>query len=352
MPKVEQKHVGQEDLIASDEGKCSSAEGAKKDLRGKLELVCGAEKPKDTSESIEDDSKVPTTSASPSVNIVARLIETKNEEFDKKMEEGVSCYVLDEDTNMWHAGEVHKIISDNLITVKNLDYGSHGCSRLYNGYSRDDIVLNIGDIPKDALCADSAKVSVVREEPKAKDQIFQVGDHCVARWREDTMWYRAEILETSPKIVVKFTDYGNIDQVGEGDIVSAGCEVPPADVLAGLVDGGVVVEEEDRSAIRNKEDASACSTGKNSIDPHVQTTSGDSHNPRTNEKDGLKSGKSFVEENIPSEASGFEISELACCICGRLKKVLNTMSHRFLIIFCRPCIVLPAIEHQFAGTVR
>ena len=65
MPKVEYKHVGQEDLMASDEGKCSSAEGAKKDLRGKLELVCGAEKPKDTSESIEDDSKVPTTSDLP-----------------------------------------------------------------------------------------------------------------------------------------------------------------------------------------------------------------------------------------------------------------------------------------------
>ena len=166
------------------------------------------------------------------------------------------------------------------------------------------------------------------------------------------VWYRAEILETSPKIVVKFTDYGNIDQVEEGDIVSAGFEVPPADVLAGLVDGGVVVEEEERSAITNKEDASACSTGKNSIDPHVQTTSDDSHNPRTNEKDGLKSGKSFVEENIPSESSGLEISELACCICGRLKKVLNTISHHFLMNFCRPCIVLPAIEHQFAGTVR
>ena len=168
------------------------------------------------------------------------------------------------------------------------------------------------------------------------------------------MWYRAEILETFPKIVVKFTDYGNIDQVEEGDIVSTGFEVPPADVLAGLVDGGVVVEEEDRSAITNKENASACSTGKNSIefDPHVQTTSEDSHNPRTNEKDGLKSGKSSFEENIPSESSRFEISELACCICGRLKKVQNTMSHRFLISFCRPCIVSPAIEHQFAGTVR
>ena len=166
------------------------------------------------------------------------------------------------------------------------------------------------------------------------------------------MWYRAEILETFPKIVVKFTDYGNIDQVGEGDIVSAGCEVPPADVLAGLVDGGVVVEEENRSAIRNKEDASACSTGKNSIDPHVQTTSEDSHNPRTKEKDSLKGGKSSVEENIPSESNGYEISELACCICGKLKKVQNTMCHCFLISFCRPCIVLPAIEHQFAGTVR
>ena len=353
MPKVEYKHVGQEDLMASHEGKCSSAEGAKRNLRGKLELVCGAEKPKNTSESIEDDSKLPTTSTNPSVNIVARLFESKNEKGDKEMEEGVSCYVLDEDTKMWHAGQVYKIISDNLITVKNLDYGSHGCSRLYNGYSRDHIVLNIGDIPKDALCADSARVSVVWEESKAEDHIFQVGDHCVARWRDDMVWYRAEILETSPKIVVKFTDYGNIDQVEEGDIVSAGFEVPPADVLAGLVDGGVVLEEEERSAITNKEDASACSTGKNSIDPHVQTPSSeDSHNPRTNEKDGLKSGKSFVEENIPSESSGLEISELACCICGRLKKVLNIMSHPFLISFCRPCIVLPAIEHQFAGTVR
>ena len=345
-------------------------------------------------------------------------LETGIEKADKKMEVGAACYLLDEDTKMWHAGSIHNILS-NLLVVKNLD------SQKFNGYGKDRVVLNIEDIPQGALCADSAKKTCSNKE---KGKKVQAGVRCVARWSEDLVWYRAEILATTPTVInVRFIDYGNEADVRACDIVSAGWEVPAEDLFAGLVDSNVVLEteeEEEKSDDKdigvlaeepetrlddetkvwstgetclarweedgvwyraevveatskkgstrvlfvdygNQDDASAlvrttAALGEDCIkDVHVDAAE-DFPNQQTFE--GVaKSAEAVIEESGKTEIKDVDISELACCVCGKLKKVsdkcssssstLNTRHTMSLKCFYRQCIVCNAIGLRFAGTV-
>ena len=62
---------------------------------------------------------------------------------------------------------------------------------------------------------DIVKADAVRASPE-----WVVGDICEARWSEDGIWYKAEIIAISDsnRFRVRFTDYGNEDEVG-GDAV-------------------------------------------------------------------------------------------------------------------------------------
>ena len=282
------------------------------------------------------------------------------------MEAGASCYLLEKDTNMWHAGCVHNIVNGNLIVVKNLD------NQQFNGCRRDQVVLSIEDIPEGAICADSAKENFNKKSKEREVSIhhpaFQLGKKCVARWSEDLVWYRAEVLSTTPTITVRFIDYGNEAEVGECDIVSASWEVPAEDVLAGLVDCGVVLEREGEYETRlddekawsagetclarwevdgvwyrarvveatsegftrvlfvdygNQDDAAAlvrtiAELGEDDVmDHHV-----DAVENQTFEGNDAKPVEADYEESGEIELKDDDISELACCVCGKLKKVL------------------------------
>jgi len=313
---------------------------------------------------VESDAQ---SSAIPShlVDVVAEHLQTRIGRAGKKMEAGASCYLLEKDTNMWHAGCVHNIVNGNLIVVKNLD------NQQFSGCPRDQVVLSIEDIPDGAMCADSAKKNFNKKceerEVSIHHPAFQLGEKCVARWSEDLVWYRAEILTTTPTITVQFIDYGNEAEVGECDIVSAGWEVPAEDVDAGLVDCGVVLEREEESDTR-LDNEQAWSAGETCLARWevdgvwyrakvVEASSGrstrvlfvdygnqddatalvrtaaelgeddvkdqDAVENQTFEGDDAKPAEADVEESGEIELKDDDISELACCVCAKLKKAMH-----------------------------
>ena len=71
-----------------------------------------------------------------------------------------------------------------------------------------------------------------------------VGSSCVARWSEDEVWYRAEVVAVAATTcTVLFTDYGNEAEVMEDDVVAAANELPvDADIDVNL-------EEEERRGV-------------------------------------------------------------------------------------------------------
>ena len=296
-------------------------------------------------------------------------------ETDKKLEVGVSCYLLEEDTKMWHAGSVHNVLN-GLIVVKNLD------NQKFTGCRRDQLVLRIEDIPEGAKCADSAKKTASKKEEKIasekeektteKKEKGKPGEKCVARWRKDLVWYRAEILTITPTFnTVRFVDYGNEADVRDCDIVSSGWEVPKEDLLSGLVDCNVVLEKEGEFEKRldemagwsrgetclarwevdgvwyraevveatyegstrvlfldygNQDDATAlvrtiAELSEDDVrDVHVDSVE-DLPSQQTFEGDDAKPAEPVFEEIGETELKGVDISELACCVCGKLKKV-------------------------------
>ena len=333
--------------------------------------------------------------------VVGDHLETRIEKADKKLEVGVSCYFLDEDTKMWHAGRVHDVLNlGSLVVVQNLD---KNLVKNFTGCPRDQVVLSIEEIPHGAMCADSAKKTVSKKEEGRK---VQPGEECVARWSEDLVWYRAEILATTPTLItVRFIDYGNEADVKDCDIVSAGWEVPAEDLLAGKVDFNVVLEEEEESETRldnetawsrgetclarwevdgvwyraevvqatsegftrvlfvdysNQDDATAlvrttAELGEDDVRDHHVDAVEDLPNQQAFKGDSAKPADAVLEKSGETE-----LKELACCVCGKLKKVsykchvIKMFGHlQFspLTSSYRQCIVCSATGLQFAGTV-
>ena len=304
-----------------------------------------------------------------------RSTDGSSSQADTKLKVGVSCYLLEEDTKMWHAGSVHNVLN-GLIVVKNLD------NQKFTGCRRDQLVLRIEDIPEGATCADSAKKTASKKEEKIasekeektteKKEKGKPGEKCVARWREDLVWYRAEILTITPTFnTVRFVDYGNEADVRDCDIVSSGWEVPKEDILGGLVDYNVVLEKEEESEARldetagwsrgetclarwevdgvwyraevveatyegstrvlfldygNQDDATALvrTTAELSEDDvrdvHVDCVE-DLSSQQPFQGDDAQPVEPVFEEIDETGLEGVDISELACCVCGELKKV-------------------------------
>ena len=69
-------------------------------------------------------------------------------------------------------------------------------------------------------------------------QVWKEGSACVARWSEDSVWYRAEVLSVSPSFcLVKFVDYGNEEEVALQYILKTSAEIPTGESIDEFVTG-------------------------------------------------------------------------------------------------------------------
>ena len=69
-------------------------------------------------------------------------------------------------------------------------------------------------------------------------QVWKEGAACVARWSEDSVWYRAEVLSVSPSFcLVKFVDYGNEEEVALQYILKTSAEIPAGESIDEFVTG-------------------------------------------------------------------------------------------------------------------
>jgi len=124
---------------------------------------------------------------------------------------GAACYVLYQE--LWHPATVHALLSDDLVTVKNT------ATMSFIGVHKDCVVLKVEDIPKGGKLASPAV--------KEKKVQWKVGERCVARWSEDEVWYRAEVVATAASAyTVLFVDYGNEAEAVPADMVRSGREAP------------------------------------------------------------------------------------------------------------------------------
>ena len=114
------------------------------------------------------------------------------------------------------------------------------------------------------------------------EKAWSAGETCLARWEVDGVWYRARVVEATSEgfTRVLFVDYGNQD-----------------DAMA-LVRTTTELGEDDVK------------------DRHV-----DAVVKQTFEGDDAKPVEADVEESGKIELKDVDISELACCVCAKLKKV-------------------------------
>ena len=129
------------------------------------------------------------------------------------------------------------------------------------------------------------------EEPETRlddeTRAWSRGETCLARWKDDGVWYRAEVVEVTSKkgsTRVLFVDYGNQDDATA--LVRTAAELGEDDVK----------------------------------DVHVEAPE-DFPLQQSCEGDDAKPAEAVIEESGKTELQDVDISELACCVCGKLKKV-------------------------------
>ena len=118
--------------------------------------------------------------------------------------------------------------------------------------SKEGIVLKVEDIPKDDEVDENVPVNTMPKSCKqeaviSSDQLassdqtkpqcsvsrrFQVGANILAKWEEDSVWYRASVTEhkAGGGYEVLFTDYGNTTELSEENIVPRVEDVPVEEV--------------------------------------------------------------------------------------------------------------------------
>ena len=117
---------------------------------------------------------------------------------------------------MWYNAKIEKILADGTYEVLFVDYGNS------DTVGAAEILVAGRDIPEGEEWDECV---VVEPEPEKKK--FEVGQHVIARWSEDKVWYRAKILEIgSGNLQVVFTDYGNEEKVEKQNIVLCGADIP------------------------------------------------------------------------------------------------------------------------------
>ena len=146
-------------------------------------------------------------------------------------------------------------------------------------------------MPAEDLCAGQVDCNVVLKKEVSETRLdnetsWYRGETCLARWEEDGVWYRAEVVKATSEgsTRVLFVDYGNQDDAT--DLVRTAAELSEDDVK----------------------------------DLHVEAV-GDLPNQQTFKGDSAKPADAVLEESVETELKEVDISELACCVCGKLKKV-------------------------------
>ena len=130
------------------------------------------------------------------------------------------------DDDVWYRVVISQLGPESCIVTFS-DYGNEDTVVLNN------VVTEKADIPKDAEIDEH----VFEDASKIK---FRNSDLVIAKWPEDNVWYRAEILAyDTERTAVTFVDYGNVDVVNTAEMVCNLSEIPADDD----VDENVVREE-------------------------------------------------------------------------------------------------------------
>ena len=135
-----------------------------------------------------------------------------------------------EDDMSWHKAVIHEVVSpDGLYIVRYEDTGQFG------GATPEKILIDNENIPQgekwgqDLITGDEKKEMIekfINEDGQNKG--WSVGDHCIARWSQDNVWYNAQVLSVGVgrRYLVKFVNYGNEDNVVEQDMKKTCTDIP------------------------------------------------------------------------------------------------------------------------------
>ena len=161
-------------------------------------------------------------------------------------ESGTKCFIFQD--NSWHGVIVRDVLYDDLVTVYNLT------TLQFHAVDPNNVVVDRADIPSGDILAKSALeietktkerqeksflgVTMTEALEKAEAEVkplsrWSVGQSCIAKWDEDRVWYRAQLLEITDKgsYVVIFIDYGNEAEVTEGDLKQSVHDIPGNDEI-------------------------------------------------------------------------------------------------------------------------
>jgi len=97
-------------------------------------------------------------------------------------------------------------------------------------------VVNISESMREALESESMvpvseELDVAEPSTVSVMPVFPIGSTCLARWREDKIWYRAKVDSFDQgEYGVTFVDYGNTVLVKEEEMVHTAADIPSAEV--------------------------------------------------------------------------------------------------------------------------
>jgi len=129
-------------------------------------------------------------------------------------------------------------------------------------------------VVEDTICGDA--VQLAPQPQFSHGTTIEVGSECVAKWSEDKVWYRAEVLEnTEGQFRVLFVDYGNEDVISPNCILPCASQIPAKEdmdenITKGLATSqkSILPQEEIKTNVTNekkkeKETASAADSAQN-----------------------------------------------------------------------------------------
>ena len=155
--------------------------------------------------------------------------------------------------NIWYRAEILSV-EPSFCNVKFLDYGNTDIVNINN------ILRNESDIPasdeKDSLLKSvnpaqdtispvepllkndqeivdpyQIKLTKIKESTAVDLSFIKIGGLVVAKWAQDNIWYRAEIVSVDFSFcTVKFIDYGNTDNVSRNSILQKESDIPASDI--------------------------------------------------------------------------------------------------------------------------
>ena len=173
--------------------------------------------------------------------------------------EGSSCLVRSKKLDWWCEAQILKHQPPNLYMVLFVRTGEHVV------VGPEQIVKEEKDLPAGQVTEAAALRSAKKElksqlmqsngkvETKEHSQpevglkgadlkkTWNLGSVCVARWTDDGVWYRANVLEAleGNSYTVRFVDYGNTAKVNAADMVRSRKEVPEGGSIDECVIGAV-----------------------------------------------------------------------------------------------------------------